>query len=174
MGKYVSLLRGINVGGRNIKMKDLQDCYASIGITDVKTYLQSGNVTFNAAETDETLITKKLELAVSDRFNYPAKIFVLVEDKLKQIIENYPFDSTDNMYQYYVIFTRKGIAKNLYNQGESLKSELDKIALGEGVLYWKVLKGITVDSPFSKLLVKCEFKDFHTNRNLKTLSKLLS
>ena len=161
------------MGGRNIKMMDLQDCYKSIGLTDVKIYLQSGNVTFNTVETDETLITKKLELAVSDRFNYPAKIFVLVEEKLKQIIENYPFDSTDNMYQYYVIFTRKGIAKNLYNQGKGLKSELDKIALGEEVLYWKVLKGMTVNSPFSKLLVKSEFKEFHTNRNLKTLSKLL-
>jgi len=174
MSKYVSLLRGVNVGGRNIKMTDLTDCYVNIGLTDIKAYLQSGNVTFYSEATNIDFIKTKLELVVSKSFSFPAKIFVLGEDKLKTIVEKYPFDMTDNSYQYYVIFTEDDLATNLYNQGIGLKSQLDSIALGDDVVYWKVLKGMTVKSPFSKLLVKSEFKDFHTNRNIKTLAKILS
>jgi len=174
MRKYISLLRGINVGGRNIKMADLIDCYSSIGLTNSKTFLQSGNVTFDIEEADIDLIKTNLELAVSKTFNFPARIFVLSVDKLKAIIERYPFENCDNSYQYYVIFINNILATKLYEQGVGLKSQIEDVALGDDVVYWKVQKGMTVKSPFSKLLVKSEFKDFHTNRNINTLTKLLS
>ncbi len=155
-------------------MSDLVDCYLSLRLTNINTLLQSGNVTFNTEQADIGSLEERLELAVSKTFNFPAKIFVLSDDKLKSIIEKYPFDISDSTFQYYVIFINNIIATKLYEQGVGLKLQIEDVALGDSVVYWKVQKGMTVKSPFSKLLVKSEFKDFHTNRNINTLHKLLS
>lgn len=59
MTTWLALLRGINVGGRNrILMKDLAACFEQAGYTDVRTYIQSGNVVFRSSEgsTDEVAI----------------------------------------------------------------------------------------------------------------------
>jgi uncharacterized protein (DUF1697 family) len=52
--QYLALLRGINVGGKNIiKMADLKACFESLGFSDVVTYIQSGNVLFKSADKDK-------------------------------------------------------------------------------------------------------------------------
>ena len=65
MPTHVALLRGINVGGNNkIAMADLRDVVASLGHTDVSTYIQSGNVLFTARETDTDALAADLERAI--------------------------------------------------------------------------------------------------------------
>ena len=174
MHDYISLLRGINVGGRIVKMADLKNCYEAAGFTNIKTFLQSGNVTFMTDINNPRTLENVLEEAVTKRFNYMAKIFVISADDLKLILSNYPYDTSDDNYQYYIIFMRLDIAEQLYRAGREVESNIDKLALGDNVIYWKVKKGSTVDSPFSKLLVKTAFREFHTNRNIKTLAKLVA
>ena len=174
MNTYISFLRGINVGGHSIKMTDLKNSYESIGLTDVKTILQTGNVMFKSHETNQVLLQTKLEDLVSKKFSFNAKIFVVRREDLRLILNNYPFISSDDACQHYVLFMAPGIARILYEEGSNLKSDIDEIALGNDVIYWKVRKGMTVKSPFSKLLVKTGYKEFHTNRNIKTIAKLLS
>ena len=59
--RYVALLRGINVGGNNmIKMEKLRETVAKLGFTDVKTYINSGNVIFDARETDDKVLAKQV------------------------------------------------------------------------------------------------------------------
>jgi len=173
MKEYVSLLRGINVNGRTIKMTELKQCYESFGLSDVKTFLRSGNVIFKTNIADTESLKQALQGCVSKRFSYDAKIFVLSKEKLKPIIDRYPFDRTGDRYQHYVIFIDMDLARLLYDQGKNIVTNIDDIAIGDNVLYWKVKKGFTVKSPFSKLLIKNEFKDFHTNRNINTLIKML-
>jgi uncharacterized protein (DUF1697 family) len=58
--KYVAFLRGINVGGKNkIKMETLREVFASLGFHNVKTYINSGNVIFETAETDDKTLAAK-------------------------------------------------------------------------------------------------------------------
>jgi len=60
--QYLTLLRGINVGGNNIiKMTDLKSCFENMGFTSVSTYIQSGNVIFKSDEKDNTRLTNKIE-----------------------------------------------------------------------------------------------------------------
>ena len=76
--QYLALLRGINVGGNNIiKMADLKACFESLGLTDVVTYIQSGNVIFKSAEKDKAKLTKMIEAGLSKRFNYEARLVVI-------------------------------------------------------------------------------------------------
>lgn len=171
----MSFLRGINVGGRNIKMLDLRNSYESLGLLNVKTYLQSGNVRFDSQTNDPELVEQSLEASIAETFNYPAKVFVYYFDYIEQVVGRYPFDMSDERFHYYVIFTSdKMIAIELVSLANESNNDLEQIAYGDGVVYWKVLKGQTINSPFSKNLLKNSIKDFHTTRNIRTLTRIIS
>ena len=68
--KYLALLRGINVGGKNIiKMDELKKIFEGMKFTDVKTYIQSGNVIFLDYENDQIKIQKKIERSLFKKLN---------------------------------------------------------------------------------------------------------
>jgi len=172
MDTYVALLRGINVGGRIVRMADLKDCFEKTGCVDVTTILQSGNVIFKSHEMDLELIRRQLESAVISRFDYPAKIFTFKQSTLHLILSKYPFAVTDDKYQHYIIFLRPGLIESILAKGDNLDSNIEVIAGGKDVVYWKVQKGMSVKSVFSQILAKSEFKDFNTIRNVNTINRL--
>ena len=71
MERYVALLRGINVGGRTVKMADLREAFAAMGFPGSETVLQSGNVIFSSNEPREAL-KPRLERGLEQSFQYPA------------------------------------------------------------------------------------------------------
>ncbi len=74
MTVYIALLRGINVGGKNIiKMADLKRVFESIGLCEVKTYIQSGNVLFKSNEAEKSLCNK-IEYEIEAIFGIPVKV----------------------------------------------------------------------------------------------------
>lgn len=76
--KYVALLRGINVGGNSlIKMADLKVGFEGIGLTEVKTYINSGNVLFASDEKDSRKLSEKIEGMILKKFKLPVKTLVL-------------------------------------------------------------------------------------------------
>src|SRR6266478_9106731 len=90
MDKYVAFLRGVNVGGRVIKMADLKACFEQAGFKNVLTILQTGNVIFESNKTEPALKTRIEEL-LTKTFNYPAKVQVISLDNLKKIVQANPF-----------------------------------------------------------------------------------
>jgi uncharacterized protein (DUF1697 family) len=174
MNTYVALLRGINVGGRIVKMTELKDCFEKANYINVSTILQSGNVIFKSNEVDLELIRHKLETAVISQFNYPAKIFIFRQDSLQLLVSKYPFNDSDENYQYYIIFLRSGLVESLLFYRDKLDPNIEEIAGGNDVVYWKVQKGMSVKSAFSQFLIKSEFKDFNTIRNINTVMRLVT
>ncbi|WML32997.1 DUF1697 domain-containing protein [Clostridium sp. OS1-26] len=88
---YIALLRGINVGGKNIiKMADLKQMFEAMGFCEVKTYIQSGNVLFKSDE-DEELLRKKIEHEIEVTFGFSVVVILRTAAELEQIIENCPF-----------------------------------------------------------------------------------
>src|SRR4029450_16150 len=90
--QYVALLRGINVGGGNIiKMTDLKACFDASKLENVATYIQSGNVLFETAETDLVKLIKKLEKPLPQPSSrYQARIVLCSHAKLRQIVRKAP------------------------------------------------------------------------------------
>jgi uncharacterized protein (DUF1697 family) len=173
MNRYAALLRGVNIGGRIIKMADLKACFEAIGLEHVSTVLQSGNVLFEATRTDPDRLKKRIEEALTDRFHYPARAQVYELDTLAQIVEACPFADTDPDFHVYVVFMENGLGRNLVaEQFELGPGEL--VRLGDNVVYWRCRKGNTLQSQFGKHLAKAKYRDFNTNRNLKTLRKLIT
>lgn len=87
----IALLRGINVGGKRMKMADLRDMFADLGFPDTRTLLQTGNVVFKADTTDKNDLIQRIEAAIIKKFGFDSKIILRTYDELKQVFENSPF-----------------------------------------------------------------------------------
>ena len=88
---YISLLRGINVGGqKKIKICGLQVLYESLGFNQVKTYIQSGNLVFNSDINRAEEIEKLIEEKIKEVFNLDVSVIVRTRNEFKQIIQRNP------------------------------------------------------------------------------------
>ncbi len=92
METYISILRGINVGGnRKLKMDDLRQMYADLGFTDRQTYIQSGNVVFRYQKTNPGELESRITQEILDKFNLEVPVIVKEAYELKTIVANNPF-----------------------------------------------------------------------------------
>jgi uncharacterized protein (DUF1697 family) len=92
MIKYVAFIRGINVGGHKlIKMADLRDVFESAGFRNVSTYIQSGNVIFDAKETDAGVVVKKIEKKIYQSLGHQVTVILQTAAELKECVKDNPF-----------------------------------------------------------------------------------
>ncbi len=90
--KYAAFLRGINVGGKNIvKMETLREILSAQGFENVKTYINSGNVIFETAKTDDKKLAAKIETAIETGFGLKIKVMARSLAEIEKIVENNPF-----------------------------------------------------------------------------------
>lgn len=90
--KYVALLRGINVGGRNLlPMKDLVKIFEEAGCTEVRTYIQSGNVVFSAPAVVLKAIPARVTALISGRFGFETPIIARSAREVEDTIRGNPF-----------------------------------------------------------------------------------
>jgi uncharacterized protein (DUF1697 family) len=95
MDRYIALLRGINVGGKNkILMADLGRTFASIGLVNVQTYMQSGNVIFDSTESEEALVPK-IENRIRTDFGFFVSVIIRTADEFAKLICNCPFSEEE-------------------------------------------------------------------------------
>ncbi len=172
--EHVVLLRGINVGGINIKMVDLRAALTSAGFADVRTVLATGNVRLHS-ELRGSEAKAEIERTLSTAFGYEAWVIVLDEPRLAAVVDAYPFDPEHEGWHPYVIFgnDEQHLAE-IVEVADSLDPTVERIASGTGVVYWEVVKGSTTDSVVGKFTARAKFKATTTTRNLQTLVKLLA
>jgi uncharacterized protein (DUF1697 family) len=92
MQTYISILRGINVGGSKIlKMDDLRALYEELGCRDVVTYIQSGNVVFRHDEVHPTELETRIKGKIKDTCQYDVPVIVLALNEMSRIIADNPF-----------------------------------------------------------------------------------
>jgi uncharacterized protein (DUF1697 family) len=92
MTRYVALLRGINVGGRKvIKMDHLSRVFAAAGFKNVRTLIASGNVSFDAPETESNALAEKMEKRLSKAFGHEVPVTVRTMGELKALVKRNPF-----------------------------------------------------------------------------------
>ena len=89
---YISMLRGINVGGnKRIKMEKLRDSFEALGFEQVKTYIQSGNVVFKAGKTSSAALSERIENRILGDFSFSVSVISRTADEIANIIKNNPF-----------------------------------------------------------------------------------
>ena len=175
MIQYVALLRGINVGGKNIiKMTDLRACIEELDFKHVRTYIQSGNVLFSADESDQARLTGQIEDALSTTFNYSSRVVVRSAEEMKEIVTHAPqgFGSDPATYRYDVIFLKEPLTATEAMESITTKEGVDQAFAAEGALYFSRVISKATQSHLSRIVSMPVYQSM-TIRNWNTTTKLL-
>ncbi len=173
--KYLALLRGINVGGNNIiRMADLISCFEEMGLKDVSTYIQSGNVIFRSGAKNKAGLTKEIEERLSGRFNYQSRVAVFSHQQLKDIVGEAPpdFGMESEKYKYDVLFLIEPLTAKELMKKVNPRVEVDRVYAGESALYFSRLISEASHSRLTKIITIPEYKSI-TIRNWNTATRLL-
>ena len=171
MNSYAVFLRGINVGGINIKMADLKTALAARGFEGVKTLLASGNVVV-ASSLGAASVKKDVESCLRESFGYDAWVVVLTAARVAALIEACPYPAEDkSTHTYVTLSSDTAILDELFEAGSRLDGTQQQ-RLGPEAMAWLAPAGGTLDSPFSKLSAKARYKSTTTTRNLRTMIKV--
>ena len=172
--RYLALLRGINVGGKNIlKMPDLRCVFEGLGCKDVTTYIQSGNVLFESKLKNAVRLPVAIEGALAAKFACTAPVVLVPEERLKTVVKNAPpgFGADPAQYRYDVVFLRPPLHARAVLSTISLKAGVDEAFEGNGVLYLKRLTIKASQSHLPKLTRNAAYRNM-TIRNWNTTSEL--
>ena len=181
---YIALLRGINVGGKNIiKMVELKQVFEAIGLCEVKTYIQSGNVLFKSNEAEETL-RKKIEQAIEVNFRLPVTVVMRTAAELEQIIWNCPFSkeevaeaesSSYAVCQYVALLTHAPLQEMIENlnayQNESEQYQI--IGREVFLLFHHSIRNSKLANNLYKLGVSAAVRNWKTINKLTALDKTI-
>ena len=147
MPSSVALLRGINVGGKNlIRMPALKACFEENGFDDVVTYIQSGNVLFTAPTTQAAELTRRIEAMLAQAFDYVPTVVVRTRRQMRAIVDRAPkgFGREPAKYRYDLIFLKEPLAAKVALQSVPTKPGVDAAHPGTGVLYFEAQReGLT-------------------------------
>jgi uncharacterized protein (DUF1697 family) len=175
MAQYIALLRGINVGGRNlIRMTDLKACFEEHGLQNVRTYIQSGNVLFETSERSSKRLTEQIERLLDETFNYEGSVVLRSLKQLRDTVERAPrgFGSKPDRYRYDVLFLKSPLTGPTALKGLPLKEGVDEVAAGPGALYFARLISKITQSRLSRIASMPIYQSI-TIRNWNTTTKLL-
>lgn len=172
---YVALLRGINVGGKNlIGMAALKACFEAQGFRDVATYIQSGNVVFTARRSDQRALTGRIEAALSTAFAYRARVVVCSFAQMQAIVNGAPegFGVQPAAWRDDVIFLKQPLTAEEAIKSVPAKPAVDRVFAGEGVLYFSRLISKATQSHMSRIVGTPAYQNM-TIRNWNTTRRLL-
>ena len=171
--KYVALLRGINVGGNNkVNMHDLKHLFEGVGMKNVSTYINSGNVLFECDIQTKTDIANTLEKAIETAFGFVVKVLVWdaasITDLAKALPNSWVNDST---MKCDVMFLWQAIDMPEILSQLTIKPSIDTVLYFPGALLWSVDRKNATRSGLLKLVSTNLYRQM-TIRNCNTLRKL--
>ena len=171
--RYLALLRGINVGGKNlIAMADLRTAFEELGLSDVTTYIQSGNVLFRAPRQRRDEMAARIESELTRRFGLEQKIVLITEAQLKAVVAGAPRGFGGGSHLCDVVFVRKPLTvKKAFGLIET-RDGVDRASAGKGVIYFSRLAAKASSSRLNKVASLPEYKNM-TIRSWSTTTKLL-
>ncbi|WP_137144081.1 DUF1697 domain-containing protein [Mycolicibacterium sp. CR10] len=172
MTRYAAFLRGVNVGGVNLKMAAVAAALEGAGFKNVKTILASGNVLLESRSA-VAAVRQKAEKALRDEFGYDAWVLAYPVDTVAEISAAYPFEREVDGHHSYVTFVSD---EDVLHELALLADQTDKaekIRPGDGVIYWQVPRTATLESTMGKTMGNKRFKSSTTTRNLRTIDKVL-
>jgi uncharacterized protein (DUF1697 family) len=115
----VALLRGINVGGnRKVPMRELHDLATKAGLSEVATYIQSGNLVFEAEKRSTTAVISLLETALEKHFGFPVEVVVRSATQWKKYAAGSPFPDAERLRPHLLLL---GLAKTPFAAGMAAK-----------------------------------------------------
>lgn len=170
----ISILRGINVSGKNpVKMDALRRSYETLGLKNVKTYIQSGNVIFKAEVQNELELAQKIFHQIYNDFGFEVPVIAMNIERLKMVIDNNPFlnkSDKDHSFLHVTFLSSKPEPYDIKSIEEK-KLGGEEIAITEHAVYLYCPNGYGKTKLNNGFLEK-KLKVSATTRNWKTINEL--
>ncbi len=169
MTRTLALLRGINVGGKHlIKMTALKASFEALGLKNVETYIQSGNVVFSGRVT-----AARLEAALHKEYGHAVPVTLRTAAQLRAVIDGAPkgFGAAPEKYRSMVLFTFASLTVEQLLAQLELREGVDEAWAGPGVVYHARLEARATSSKLTKLIALPVYQRV-TLRNWNTTTKL--
>lgn len=144
MKTYIALLRGINVGGQKLLlMSELASMLENIGLRNVETYVQSGNVVFQSEETNVSLLADTIRAAVKKSSSFEPQVLLLKPRDIEKAVRENPFPEAESEPKTLHLFFLSSEPRSLdLDALESIKSSRERFTFKDGVFYLHAPDGI--------------------------------
>jgi uncharacterized protein (DUF1697 family) len=174
MTTYIAFLRGMNLGKRNIKMDELRAIFSGLKFANVRTYIASGNVIFDAKETDEAKLTAKIEKELKEKLGYQVFVILRTRAELEAVLKNNPFRDAAGAMGTYISFFAEAPPKAAAKEIEKNSSDTEIFKFKERELYMLFYVGFSDSLFFKKNNYEKLLGIKATNRNINTPVKILA
>ncbi len=173
--RYIALLRGINVGGNTmIKMAELKTSFESLGFKNVVTYVNSGNLAFDAGKSIEAKIVAKIEKAIEKDFGKQVPVMVREQSEISGIMAANPFEGEfESHKEMHVLFLKEEMPADKRKQLLDAAPEKERFVVKGREVYCHLPLGVA-DSLLGKSFIEKKLKLAVTGRNWRTVEKLAS
>ena len=144
MKTYIALLRGINVGGKHIlPMKELRELLENLGMRNVRTYIQSGNVVFQSMENDTSRMAATISGAILEEYGFEPAVLILTSQEMEEAMVANPFPETVSEPKFLHLFFLASLPRSPDLQAlEGLKKGEERFELRGAVFYLHTPEGI--------------------------------
>jgi uncharacterized protein (DUF1697 family) len=142
MNKYISLFRGMNVGGNRVPMKELVALLESLGCRSVKTYIQSGNAIFES-QVDAVTLSASINAEIRKRYSFEPEVLLLEPEEVRKAIQNNPFpEAGQDPRSLHLGFLTSAPAEVDMKALENLRSGTEQYRLIGNVFYLLAPEGV--------------------------------
>lgn len=169
MTKYIAFLRAINVGGHNVKMDELKKIFASLGLSNVETFIASGNVIFETSAKDAASLEKKIEAKLHEALGYEVATFLRTTGEVADVAKYTPFKTTGEALN--VAFTAEALDETAIKKIMTFKNEIDDFHVHKREVYW-LCQVKQSDSKFSNIAFEKNIGKRVTFRGINTVRKI--
>lgn len=172
MTRYVAFLRAVNVGGRQVKMEVLRALFEQAGFKNVKTYIQSGNVIFDAGSNSAAL-EPKIERMLSKNLGFEVPACIRSITEVQAVLDNNPYPGIvpDKDLQIYIAFLQTIPGGQAAAVLETMQSDIETYRMNGREVYVLMKKNMGAP-PFSNNYLEKKLGLVATTRNLATVQKI--
>lgn len=172
--KYIALLRGINVGGNSkVPMSELRGCFEELGFTNIQTYINSGNVIFEAEKTDMAALVLRCEAAIEQHFGFHVICAVITAAELQSAVADAPAwwdkNPADKNNALFVI--APATAEQIMQEVGAAKPEYEKVEAYGPIIFWTAPLKTFSRTRYSNIVGSKVYQSI-TIRNANTTKKL--
>jgi len=171
---YVALLRGVNVGGKNnVSMAALKKTFEALGLQDVRTYINSGNILFRAAGTDARALERRIDRLLEKDHRLASKAVVRSETDMARLVKAIADVWKRNpQWKYNVMFLRHTVDSPRVLDGITLKPDIERAVYRHGTLLWSARVSALSRTAMLKLVGQPLYQEM-TVRGVNTTRKIL-
>ena len=173
MTRHVAFLRGLNVGGHRVKMDRLRSLFADLGFENVATFIASGNVIFDTAETDRAVVEGRISAGLRAALGYDVAAFVRSIDEVAEVAAADPFAAGTDLANRHVTFLHEPLGADAAAAWKALATPTDAFAVRGTEAYWATAGKMTESPVEAKDLARAIGRAPNTMRNQRTVRRLV-